>query len=574
MKPYDPRLGRYARATRGYLIACVALGLATAVLVIAQATLLAATIARAFAGAGLAELRSELVALGVVVVLRALAAWAADLAAQRTSAAVKTQLRGRMLEHLVRLGPDRRIADGEATTLLTRGLDALDPYFARYLPQLVLASVVPAVVLARLLPADVIAGVTVAATLPLIPVFMALVGQTTGAINARRLGMLTQLGRHFLDVLTGLPTLTVFGRAKAQSATIARVTGEFRRTTMRTLRLAFLSSLVLELLATLSVALVAVGIGLRLVRGELGLETALLVLILAPEAYLPLRRLAAQYHASTEGLAVANRVFAVLEQPEASRGTAVDVPDPRLVPLRVEGLTVRHAGRAGAAPDGLSLTVRPGTVTTIAGPSGCGKSTLIAALLGLARPVSGRILVGDRDLADLDPAAWARQVGWLPQRPHLFTGTVADNIRLGHPSASGADVRTAARRAGADEFITGLPDGYDTVIGDGGRELSAGQRQRVALARVLLRDAPLVLLDEPTANLDAETEAVLADAIRALAGTHTVIAVAHRPALLALADDVVLLPATDADADLPAEPVPAVTRRAGSRARLATEVRP
>jgi thiol reductant ABC exporter CydD subunit len=541
VRPYDPRLATYAKATRGYLVACVALGLVTAGLVLAQATLLATTIARAFGGAGLDDLYGELVALGVVVVLRALAAWAADLAAQRTSAAVKTQLRGRLLGHLVRLGPDRGTADGETATLLTRGLDALDPYFARYLPQLVLAAVVPVVVLARLLPADWIAGVTVAVTLPLIPVFMALVGATTGELNRRRLGMLTQLGKHFLDVLAGLPTLTVFGRAKAQAASIAEVTGAFRRTTMRTLRLAFLSSLVLELLATLSVALVAVGIGLRLVRGELDLRTALLVLILAPEAYLPLRRLAAQYHASTEGLAVANRVFAVLERPEPVRGTRTDVPDPKLVPVRIEGLTVHHEGRPEAAPDGLSLTVRPGAVTAIAGPSGCGKSTLLAVLLGLTRPDAGRVLVGDTDLADLDPDAWRRRIGWLPQRPHLFTSTVADNIRLGRPDATADEIRTAARRAGAG-FVDGLPDGYYTVIGDGGRELSAGQRQRVALARVLLRDAPLVLLDEPTANLDAETEAVLTDAIRALAGTHTVIAVAHRPALLALADEVVTLP--------------------------------
>jgi len=543
VRPYDPRLARYAAATRGYLVACVLLGLLGAGLVVAQATLLAATIARAVGGAGLAELRTGLVALGAVVALRALTTWAADLAAQRTSAAVKSQLRGRLLGHLVRTR-GAGLATGEATTLLTRGLDALDPYFARYLPQVVLAAVVPAVILTRIVPADLVAGVTVAVTLPLIPVFMALVGQTTAAMNERRLGMLTQLGRHFLDVLAGLPTLTVFNRARAQAATIARVTGEFGRTTLRTLRLAFLSSLVLELLATLSVALVAVGIGLRLVRGELDLRTALLVLILAPEAYLPLRRLAAQYHASTEGLAVASRVFAVLEQPEPARGTRTDVPDPRVAPIEVEGLTVRYEGRAEPAPDRLSLTVRPGAVTAIAGPSGCGKSTLLAVLLGLVPPTAGRVVAGGLDLAELDPDAWRRQVGWLPQRPHLFAGTVADNIRIGRPDASAAEVREAARRAGADPFVTALPDGYDTVVGDGGRVLSAGERQRVALARVLLRDAPLVLLDEPTASLDAATEAVLADAIRALAGTHTVVVVAHRQAVLDLADHVVELPLT------------------------------
>ena len=543
MRPYDPRLARYARATRGYLAACVALGLGTAVLVVAQATLLAHVIAAAFDGAGLEPLTGALGVLAVVVVLRAIAAWAADLAAQRASAKVKTQLRGRLLEHLVSLGPDRdgsRPA-GEIVTLTTRGLDALDPYFSRYLPQLVLAAAVPAVVVARILPADLVATVTIVVTLPLIPVFMALVGRTTEQLNRRRLGMLTRLGHHFLDVVTGLPTLTVFGRAKAQAASIREVTGEFRRVTLRTLRLGFLSSLVLELLATLSVALVAVGIGLRLVDGRLDLETALLVLILAPEAYLPLRRMAAQYHASSEGLAVAARVFSVLETPARPRGDRTDVPDPLAESITVTGLTVHHDGRETAAPQDLSLTIEPGRVTAIAGPSGSGKSTLLAVLLGLVDPDRGGVDVGGTPLTELDPGAWHAAVGWLPQRPHLFAGTIADNIRLGRPDASDEQVHDAACRAHADEFVDTLPAGYRTVLGDGGLGLSAGQRQRIALARVLLRDAPLVLLDEPTANLDSSTEAALAETVRALRGSHTVVVVAHRPALLDLADTVVRL---------------------------------
>lgn len=543
MKPYDPRLARYARATRGYLAACVALGLGTAVLVVAQATLLAHVIAAAFDGAGLEALTGALGVLAAVVVLRALTAWAAELAAQRSSARVKTQLRSRLLDHLVTLGPDRDGSRpvGEIVTLTTRGLDALDPYFSRYLPQLVLAAAVPVVVVARILPADLIAAVTIVVTLPLIPVFMALVGLTTEHLNRRRLGMLTQLGHHFLDVVSGLPTLTVFGRAKAQAASIRQVTGEFRRVTLRTLRLAFLSSLVLELLATLSVALVAVGIGLRLVDGKLDLETALLVLILAPEAYLPLRRLAAQYHASSEGLAVATRVFAVLETPARPVGDRTDVPDPLAAPITVTGLTVLHDGRDGPAPRDLSLTIEPGRVTAIAGPSGSGKSTLLGVLLGLVDPDQGSVDIGGTSLAELDPTSWHAAVGWLPQRPHVFAGTIADNIRLGRPDATDDQVRDAARQARADEFVDAMPAGYRTVLGDGGLGLSAGQRQRIALARVLLRDAPLVLLDEPTANLDGGTEAALAETVRALRGSHTVVVVAHRPALLELADTVVRL---------------------------------
>lgn len=543
MRPYDPRLARYARATRAYLAAGTALGLGTAILVVVQATLLAGLIAATFRGAGLGAQAGSIALLSGIVILRATAAWASEAAARRASATVKAQLRRRLLEHLVSLGPKGRTtrASGEITTLATRGLDALDPYFARYLPQVVLAAAVPAVVVTRIVDADLIAAVTIIVTLPLIPVFMALVGLTTEQLNRRRVGMMTQLGHHFLDVVTGLPTLTVFGRAKAQAASIRRVTGEFRRVTLRTLRLAFLSSLVLELLATLSVALVAVGIGLRLVEGRLDLETALLVLILAPEAYLPLRRLAAQYHASSEGLAVAARVFDVLETPVPARGERSDVPDVLAQPITVSGLTVEHEGRETPAPEGLSMTIEPGRVTALAGPSGCGKSTLLGVLLGLVEPVRGTVSVGAVPLRELDPVAWREVVGWLPQRPHLFAGTIADNIRLGRSDATEDQVRAAAQRACASEFVEQLPAGYRTMLGDGGLGLSAGQRQRIALARVLLRDAPLVLLDEPTANLDADTEDALAETVRSLRGTHTVVVVAHRPALLDLADTVIEL---------------------------------
>ncbi|HLV73771.1 MAG TPA: thiol reductant ABC exporter subunit CydD [Vulgatibacteraceae bacterium] len=544
MKPLDPRLLRYARTTRVFLLASVALGAATAGLIIAQATLLAEMIARAFlGGASLADLRTPMLLLLGVVAGRTLVAWLQEVAAHRSSAAVKSQLRGRLLEHALRLGP-RWLAgerSGELATLATRGVDALDDYFSRYLPQLVLAVIVPAAVGARILLGDWLSAVTVAATLPLIPIFAILVGLTTRRKMDRQWRTLSVLAAHFLDVVAGLPTLKIFGRAKAQAAKIREVTDRHRRATMSTLRIAFLSALVLELLSSLSVALVAVSIGLRLVEGEMALETALLVLILAPEAYLPLRAVGAQYHASVEGVTAAARIFEVVETPAPAAGTRTDVPDLAHATLRLDRVTVAYEGRDAPALDGFTLTVHPGETVALTGPSGAGKSTVLAVLLGFVRPEYGRVMADWDDLADLDPDAWRAQIAWVPQRPHLFAGTVAANIRLGRPDASDAEVRAAAEAAHAREFIEALPQGFDTPLGERGLGLSAGQRQRIALARAFLRDAPLLLLDEPTSNLDAESEAAVVDAVSRLAATRTVLLVAHRPALIALADRTVSL---------------------------------
>ncbi|GIJ48158.1 hypothetical protein Val02_50440 [Virgisporangium aliadipatigenens] len=533
MKPLDPRLLRHAGASRGFLILSVVLGVTLAGLVVAQASLLATGITAVFLdGAQVSALGPVLAGLAAVVVARAAVAWAQEVAAVRASAAVKSQLRRALLARLVADGPAGSGRSGELATLAVRGLDALDGYFARYLPQLVLALAVPAVVLTRIAPADLLAAATIVLTLPLIPLFMALVGMHTEATNRRQFRTLARLSHHFLDVVAGLPTLRVFGRARAQEATIREAGEQYRRLTVRTLRVAFLSALVLELLATLSVALVAVGIGLRLVSGELTLHTALVVLILAPEAYLPLRQVGAQFHASAEGLAAANDVFAVLDAPPAPSGTA----PASFGAIRFDCVTVERAGRDRPGLPPFSATVLPGEFVALTGPSGCGKSTVLDVLLGFTAPSDGAVTVDGRPLSEVDTAAWRRTVAWLPQRPTLFAGTIRDNIRLGDPHAAPRQVRTAAASAGALEFVSALPNGFDTVLADDGAGLSAGQRQRIALARVFLRDAPLVLLDEPTANLDAETAAVVRDGIRRLAVGRTVIMAAHRPDLIALAD--------------------------------------
>ncbi|MEU0955901.1 thiol reductant ABC exporter subunit CydD [Streptomyces niveus] len=543
MKPIDPRLLRYARATRRFLVAVVVLGLAGAGLVVAQAMIIAEVVVGAFDdGLNASGLRTLLLLLGAVAVGRGLVAWLTELAAHRASAAVKSELRGRLLDRAAELGPGWLGAQrtGSLVALATRGVDALDDYFARYLPQLGLAVVVPVAVLARIVTDDWVSAGVIVLTLPLIPLFMVLIGWATQSRMDRQWQLLSRLSGHFLDVVAGLPTLKVFGRAKAQAESVREITSEYRRATLRTLRIAFLSSFALELLATLSVALVAVGIGMRLVHGDLDLYTGLVVLILAPEAYLPLRQVGAQYHAAAEGLAAAEEIFAVLETEEGAGSAGVaDVPDsPR---LEFEGVTVRHEGRTEPSLDAATLVVEPGETVALVGPSGAGKTTLLNVLLGFTAPTEGRVRVGGVDLSALDLDRWRERIAWVPQHPYLFAGTIAENVRLARPDADATAVRKALRDAGAYDFVTALPQGADTPLGEDGAGLSSGQRQRLALARAFLADRPLLLLDEPTAALDGETEAGIVETVRRLAVGRTVLLVIHRPALLSVADRVIEL---------------------------------
>ncbi|MEV5131702.1 thiol reductant ABC exporter subunit CydD, partial [Streptomyces sp. NPDC053705] len=562
MKPIDPRLLRYARATRFFLAAVVALGLVGAALVIAQAMLVAEVVVGGFEdGLSVAGLRTPLLLLAAVALGRAGVAWLTELAAYRASAAVKSELRGRLMERASDLGPDWLGGQrtGSLIALATRGVDALDDYFSRYLPQLGLAVVVPVAVLARIVTEDWVSAAIIVVTLPLIPLFMILIGWATQSRMDRQWKLLSRLSGHFLDVVAGLPTLKVFGRAKAQAESIRSITSQYRRATLKTLRIAFLSSFALELLATLSVALVAVTIGMRLVHGELDLYTGLVVLILAPEAYLPIRQVGAQYHAAAEGLSAAEEIFAVLEtEPVAGGSQGV----PQQLRLELDGVTVRHRGRTEPSLDAASLVVEPGETVALTGPSGVGKSTLLSVVLGFTVPDQGRVRVGGTDLSALSQERWREQIAWVPQRPHLFAGTIADNVRLARPEADDAAVMSALREAGAYDFVAALPDGADTPLGEDGAGLSAGQRQRLALARAFLADRPLLLLDEPTASLDGETEAGIVDAVRRLAEGRTVLLVVHRPALLSVADRGVAL--EPGPGGLPAGKAPAGTTASGA----------
>ncbi|MFI1192008.1 thiol reductant ABC exporter subunit CydD [Micromonospora sp. NPDC020750] len=532
-RPFDPRLLRRVPAARRDLAVLALLGGATALLVVGQATALAMVLATAIDG----RLdRPALAGLLAAVAGRALVTWAQGTVAARAAATVKATLREDLLAAVGRHGPGWVAGQraGQLATLAGRGLDALDAYFTGYLPQLVLSVTVPVAVLARIVFADWGSAVIIALTLPLIPVFGALLGWQAQAATDRQWRRLSLLGGHFLDMVAGLPTLRAFGRVRGQVEVVRRIADGHRAATMKTLRIAFLSALVLELVATLSVALVAVPVGIRLLGGGLALSTALLVLLLTPEAYLPLRAAGSRFHASMEGLTALDEALTLSAvEPAADRAEPSPAPDGR-GEIRFEGVTVEYE-RTVALRD-VTLTIRPGERIAVVGPSGAGKSTLLNLLLGFVAPTRGRITVGGVDLAGVDPDGWRSRLAWVPQRAHLFAATLADNIRLGAPDTGNDALAAAVTAAALDEVVAALPDGLDTMLGERGHGLSSGQRQRVALARAFLRHAPVVLLDEPTARLDTASEAVVLAATRRLVAGRTALLVAHRPALLEDAD--------------------------------------
>ncbi len=502
-----------------------------AVLVLCQATLIARIVARSFDGASLDDVSRDLVLLAALFAARGALVWGFELAGRRGAADVLSQLRLELAERRLRREP--AALDGaqsaEIAAVAVQGLEPLEAYFARFLPQVVLAVVVPLAVIAWVVRIDVTSALLMLLTLPLVPVFMVLVGRYTERRTRARARALAHLATHFLDVIRGLPTLRAYNRGRVQAGSIAEASEQYRLTTMRTLRVAFLSGAVLELAATLGIALVAVTVGVRLVEGGLGYEAGLTVLLLAPELYLPLRSLATQYHASADGVAVAERLLELSEAPVAP---AVSRQPPRDgAAVRLKRVSYEYPAREGAVLDEVDFELGPGETVALVGPSGSGKSTLASIVLGLLEPTGGSVEVA------------VSGAGWVPQHPTVFAGTVADNILLGDADADRARVEEAARLAGADTFIRALPDGYDTAVGDGGRPLSAGERRRLALARAFLRDAQLVVLDEPTSDLDPESAEIVGDAIERLADGRAVLLIAHRPELARRADRVVRLEA-------------------------------
>lgn len=556
--PLDPRLLRQAGAARGYVALTAALGLVTAGLVVAQALLLANVLAPLITGeADFGDVRGKLIALAIVFAARAAVVGLQERFAHRAATRTITQLRSALLEHASALGP-RWLAggrDSEVATLATRGLEALEPYFVRYLPQLLLAATVTPITLVIVWWQDWTSGLTILITLPLVPIFMILVGKLTESASKRKIATMTRLGSQVLDLIAGLPTLKALGRENGPGDRVRKLGESHRRATMGTLRIAFLSGMVLELLTTLSVALVAVGIGMRLVYGWMDLAVGLAVLILAPEVFFPIRQVGTHFHASSDGIAAAEAVFEVLETPLPATadqtittspvgGQArelVPSPDLSAAPIIFDDVSIQAGDRGHFAPANLSFTLYPGEVLALRGANGTGKTTASLGVLNLINPTRGHVSIGGVDAREIDPLTLWPQIAWVPQRAMILPGTVAENVLLGlEGDVAQEDLERAARVCGFDEVLRDLPSGWASRIGHGGHGLSLGQRQRLALTRALVREAPLVILDEPTAHLDAANEAIVLDAVRELrARGRSVLLIAHRPELLEMADEIV-----------------------------------
>jgi ATP-binding cassette subfamily C protein CydD len=539
-------LNREAHGVRFPLGAAIVGGSVNGGLLIAQALVLARLIDRTIFDHQLVGAQLGLFALLLgIFVLRAIAVHGGARAADRAGLAIKTSVRSKLVAHIHALGPTWTIArqPGELANTTVDGVEALHAYYAGYLPQASLAVIVPLAILAVVFPVDWISGAILAGTAPLIPLFMILLGKGAAAMNERQWRRMARLSAHFYEVLAGLPVLKSFGAGRAEAKLVEKLSEDYRTSTMRVLRVAFLNSFALEFLATLSIAMVAVLVGFRLLFGDIGFSAGLAALLLAPEFYLPLRKLGDAYHARLAAVAAAEDIANILATPvpRARAGTRSFMHD--------AAFSIGFERVRFAYPDGtpalreVTFDIGAGEHVAIVGPSGAGKSTLTNLLLGFARADAGCITAAGQPLADIALADWRRHIAWVPQRAHLFAGTVAENIALGLAENRRAAIAEAADQAHARDFIEALPQGFDTLLGEDGAGLSGGEIQRIALARAFLRAVPLVILDEPTASLDAASEAAIVQAIEALARGRTVLSIAHRLHTVRRAGRIVMLEA-------------------------------
>lgn len=542
------RLLQLTRDTRLSLTLTILSGFFAGLLTIWQSWLLSSTVNNVFLlGQSLADVTGLLRLILVAIAGRALLTWLNEVAANAVAVRIKTDLRERLFAHILKLGPaySRRQRTGELTAAAVEGIEALDAYFSQYLPQLVITTLIPISILIFVFPIDLLTGIVFLVTAPLIPFFMIMIGKGAETVTKRQYETLRLLSAHFLDSLQGLTTLKLFGQSKAQTRTIAKVSDQFRDTTLGVLRITFLSALALELLATLSTAIVAVEIGFRLLYGRMEFQPALFLLVLAPEFYMPLRALGARFHAGMSGTTAAKRIYEILDTPIPSEQADVSSePLPEVNSISFENITFTYPGETTPALEGINLTLAKGQHIALVGKTGAGKTTLTNLLLGFLQPTQGQIIttVPGQSSTVYGPPPISH-IAWVPQKPYLFHDTLAANIRLGKPEASDAEVSAAARAAHLEEFIESLPQRYETIIGEGGARLSSGQAQRLALARAFLKDAPMLILDEPTSSLDPETESLLEESTQRLMQGRTVLTIAHRLNTIFQADQIVVIEA-------------------------------
>ncbi len=534
----DKRLLHYLVQLKLPFSLTIAAGLVTSIAVILQASVLSRAVDGVFLQS---ETLSQIVPLLLVFLLLGMlrfgSQWGSQVFAKRLASRIKMDLRSCLSSHLLRLGPayTRTQQTGELKNTVLRGVEALDAYFSEYLPQLLLAVLIPVLILIFVFPVDLLSGFVFLFTAPLIPLFMILIGDVAQGLARKQWKSLSRLSAKFLDVLQGLTTLKILGRSKEQIEHVKIITDEFRHTTMRVLRVAFLSALVLELVATLSTAIIAVEIGLRLLYNRLEFQQAFFILILAPEFYQPLRQLGQRFHAGMEGFTASKRIFEILEHSPTIQATGTKKQD-FAESLTFQNVSFRYSESDAKALENVSMRIQPGQHIALVGPSGAGKTTFTFLLMRFLDPTAGDIKINSTNLMDIDVQFWRQQIAWVPQQPFLFFKSVDENLLMARENATKAEIESAARRAFVHDFFMSLPNGYDTLIGERGARLSGGQAQRLALARAFLKDAPIVLFDEPTSQLDAETEKQIQTSMADLSRARTVITIAHRLNTIETAD--------------------------------------
>lgn len=525
----------------------ILLGFAGGVAIILQARQLSRILNGVFIDGWTREETEPLFLLLLAILLaRALFIWLGEISAGRLAIQIKTDLRAQLTHKIFSLGPGftRGENSGELVNTALQGIESLDAYFSQYLPQVLLAALIPAAILVVVFPIDWISGFILLLTAPLIPIFMVLIGKASESTTRRQWNVLSRLSTYYLDTLQGLQELKLLGQSKPRADKLQAASEQYRLTTMKVLRVTFLSALVLEMAGTISTAVIAVQIGLRLLYGRMAFADAFFILLLAPEFYLPLRQLGLRFHAGASGMQAARRIFRILQLPEPARTATMPLPAGSLEQIRsisFQDVRYTYSGQTSPALDGVTFTVKQGEKVAIVGATGAGKSTLVYLLMRFAPVERGQILVDRIPLDSIPIDVWRRNIAWVPQKPVLFQGSLAENIALGKPEATRDEIVAASSLAHLDNFVKQLPDGYETDIGEFGARLSGGEMQRVALARAFLLDAPILVFDEPSAHLDPQSEAWLEESMQRLRVGRTMFIIAHRLATVYSADQILVL---------------------------------